>query len=137
MRTDFPVLIVSEDAKYRLKMAELVNRCELRPICCRGLNDARALLARERFAAVFCSELLLEGDASEVVTRAGKSSPVVPVVVVSRLADWNGYLKAIRGGAFDYIGMLDTSDAIVGVLMRALNQSRLLGRPAGAYGEAT
>ena len=48
---------------------------------------------------VFCHETLPDGDFRSVVSVAKPT----PVVVLSRFAEWDHYVAALRAGAFDYI----------------------------------
>jgi DNA-binding NtrC family response regulator len=69
------------------------------PIGCSSCEEAKNLLAQHHFKVVFCGDSLSDGEYAEVV-KAAKS---VPVIVLSRFAEWDSYLPAMAAGAFDYI----------------------------------
>lgn len=80
-------------------VTQIIRKRGIETVCCPCLSDARSFLHAQTFSAVFCSDNLPDGDFSTVI-RAVDSTPVV---VFSRLTDWDGYLEAVRSGAFDYI----------------------------------
>jgi DNA-binding NtrC family response regulator len=55
-------------------------------------------MTTQKFGVVFCHETLLDGDFRGVVSVA----KTTPVVVLSRFAEWDHYLAALRAGAFDF-----------------------------------
>jgi DNA-binding NtrC family response regulator len=131
MPDEFPVLIISGENAYRESVAKTVNRCGLRPVCCSGLNAARELLARLRFSAAFCSDLLPDGHFRDLLEVARKAKPEIPVIVVSRQADWDAYLKALGAGAFDYIAMPDDARETARILIIAVSHSRSFEKTTG------
>jgi DNA-binding NtrC family response regulator len=109
---DLPLLIISGELESRLRFANAAHVRGLRPVCCSSVNDARALLARERFSLALCSEALSDGHYPDVVQAAGGRWPRVPVVVFSRIANWAGFVRAVGAGACDYIALpKDTREA--------------------------
>jgi DNA-binding NtrC family response regulator len=52
---------------------------------------------------VLCSDILSDGDFRAVLREVKKSTVQAPVIVLSRAAAWDSYLKALGAGAFDYI----------------------------------
>ena len=61
------------------------------------------MLLEEAFRVVLCSDILSDGDFRAVLREVKKSTVHVPVIVLSRAAEWDSYLKALGAGAFDYI----------------------------------
>lgn len=102
--------------------------------CC-GLREALSLLARQDFSVVFCNDTLPDGDFRALLRQARKSTADVPVIVLSRLADWDAYLGAIGAGAFDYIAYPPDSAEAERILWAALSESSRLHRPAHAQPE--
>lgn len=99
MLNDKHVLIICAEGESRERVIGTIHKCGLGPVSCSTLDNARSLLARKHFSIVFCSDALPDGDFRAVI-QAAKS---IPVIVLSRLAEWEPYLVAIRAGAFDYI----------------------------------
>ena len=96
-------LVICEQGEDRENIVAALRRCGLSPICCANLGEARILMSQEEFRVVLCSDNLSNGDFREVLREAKKSSIYTPVIVLSRSADWDSYLKALAVGAFDFI----------------------------------
>lgn len=93
------VLIICAEEESRKRIIATTHKCGLGPVTCSTLDDARSLLARQHFTIVFCSHTLPDSDFRGVI-RAARS---IPVIVLSRLAEWEPYLVAINARTFDYI----------------------------------
>jgi DNA-binding NtrC family response regulator len=118
-----PILVVIAEGEQRERIVETIQKCGLRPTCCGGLREALPLLARQNFSAVFCNDTLPDGDFSAIMNEVRRSSADVPVIVFSRLADWDAYLSAIGAGAFDYIACTFSSAETERILWSALRES--------------
>jgi DNA-binding NtrC family response regulator len=94
-------LLISPDTAHRRQLAPLAYRCGLHLMFSTDLRDACALLARERFAVIFCSDQLYGGDVADLLQSLRTAAPETPVIVVSQQAEWPAYLKAMCAGAFD------------------------------------
>lgn len=99
MLNDELVLIICADGESREKVINTIHKCGLSPVSCSTLDDARFLLAQQHFNIVFCSDTLTDGDFRAVIWAARP----IPVIVLSRFAEWEPYLVALNAGAFDYI----------------------------------
>lgn len=127
-----PILIISAEKEQWERIFETVRKCGLRATHCCGLREALSLLARQDFSVVFCDHTLPDGDFRALLGEARKSTADVPVIVLSRLADWDAYLSAIGAGAFDYIACPPDSAETERILWAALSESSRLHRPAHA-----
>ncbi len=90
------------------------------------------MLARQNLSVVFCSDTLPDGDFRAIMNEVRKSSADVPVIVLSRLANWDAYLSAIGAGAFDYIAYPPDTAETERILWAALSESSRLHRSAHA-----
>ena len=97
------VLIVSPDPLYREQTAEISGRLGLQCVCCESLTDARARTEEQSFQFVLCSDDLPDCNLRTAVSVLTTSTGGAPVIVLSHLADWDAYMKALSAGAFDYI----------------------------------
>jgi DNA-binding NtrC family response regulator len=79
----------------------LIGQCGLKPVIATSTSDAVSLLGSEAVLVAFCQDDL-PGDGVKAVLKAAKRV-AVPVVVSSRLADPERYLKSMELGAFDFI----------------------------------
>lgn len=115
-----PVLVVCDDAECSDRMVGAVRKRGLEAISCPTVADARSLLSHRQFSLVFCSDTLSDGEARSVIEGAAS----VPVIVLSRRAEWDAYLDALGHGAFDYIACPPPDSAETERILRlALNRS--------------
>jgi DNA-binding response OmpR family regulator len=113
------VLIICAEGESRKRIVATTHKCGLGPVSCSTLNDARSLLARQHFTVVFCSDTLPDGDFRAVIQTARS----IPIIVLSRLAEWESYLVAINAGAFDYIACPPDPAETERILRFALSES--------------
>ncbi|HMD06818.1 MAG TPA: hypothetical protein VKH63_04740 [Candidatus Acidoferrum sp.] len=93
------VLVISPEKEHHEKISAAMNKCGLSSIRCKKFDEARIFMTTQKFGVVFCHETLPDGDFRGVLSAA----KATPVVVLSRFAEWDHYLAALRAGAFDYI----------------------------------
>jgi DNA-binding NtrC family response regulator len=96
-------LVICNPGDDREKVVAALRKCGLRPICCSSLEEAHTLLCQRAFRVVLCRDNLCDGDFRAVLKEVRKSNARPPVIVLSRTADWDSYLKALGAGAFDEI----------------------------------
>jgi DNA-binding NtrC family response regulator len=92
-------LVISPETEQYEKIKEAMDKCGLSSVCCKKFDEARFFLAKQKFSVVLCHDTLPDGDFRDVVTTVNST----PVVVLSRFAEWDHYIAALRDGAFDYI----------------------------------
>jgi len=97
------VLIVSSDPQQRENTEKIVSRLGLSSVGCASLTDARARIVEQTFQFVLCSDDLPDCTLRTAVRVLTSSTGGVPVIVLSHLADWDAYMRALAAGAFDYI----------------------------------
>lgn len=112
------VLIIDAEGESRERIIATTHKCGLGPVCCSTVDEARSLLARQHFKIVFCNDNLPDGDFRAVI-RTARS---IPVIVLSRLAEWEPYLVAINAGAFDYTACPPDSAEIERILRFATSE---------------
>jgi two-component system, NtrC family, response regulator PilR len=98
-----PVLIICSDSKRGDKAAEIVRDMRMRSASCSSLTEARALIERQRFQLILCDDDLPDCNLHTSLKVLSSATGGVPVIVLSHLADWDAYMKALGAGAFDYI----------------------------------
>lgn len=97
------VLIVSSDSLECESSEKIVGRLGLQLLRCASLTDARGRIDAEKFQFVLCGDDLPDCNLRTAVRVLLSSTGGAPVIVLSHLADWDAYLKALSAGAFDYI----------------------------------
>jgi DNA-binding NtrC family response regulator len=81
-------------------IGEILERCGFEPVLLSTVAELRSCIRKLVISVVICEEVLPDCNYKEVL-RVSRSVGHIPVVVFSRLADWDQYLEAIRLGAFD------------------------------------
>lgn len=122
------VLIVSPDHLQCEKTEEIARRLGLQPDRCASLMDARARIEEHTFRFVLCSDDLPDCNLRTAVRVLASSSGGAPVIVLSHLADWEAYMRALRAGAFDYIACPPDLIETERIMRLALAQNPPLGR---------
>ncbi len=103
MRNTAPVLIVCSEPAQSDKAIEIVRRVGLPYLLSTSLTDARALVERQVFQFVLCDDELPDCNLRTAIRVLSTATGGVPVIVLSHLADWDAYIRALSAGAFDYI----------------------------------
>jgi DNA-binding NtrC family response regulator len=98
-----PVLIVCSESPQREKTADLVRHLGLQCVECPSLTEARALIERQVFSFALCDDDLPDCNFRTAVRVLSSATNGIPVIVLSHLADWDTYMRALNAGAFDYI----------------------------------
>jgi DNA-binding NtrC family response regulator len=96
-------LIVSSDPIQREKIEEIARQLGLPSLSCDSLTDARARIEEQAFQFVLCSDELPDCNLRTAVRVLTSSTGGAPVIVLSHLAEWDAYMRALSAGAFDYI----------------------------------
>jgi DNA-binding NtrC family response regulator len=128
MLNALPVLIVCSDSAHSEKTAEIVRGIGLRPVVCSSLTDARALIEQHAFQLVLCNDDLPDCNLRTSLKVLSSATGGVPVIVLSHLADWDAYMKALSAGAFDYIACPPERIETERIVRLALGQDSRLRR---------
>jgi DNA-binding NtrC family response regulator len=97
------VLLVSCDPLQCERLEKIVRQLGLHYTRCASLTDARGCIEGQIFRFVLCSDDLPDCNLRTAVRVLTSSTGGVPVIVLSHLADWDAYMRALGAGAFDYI----------------------------------
>jgi DNA-binding NtrC family response regulator len=103
MLSSLPVLIICSDSTQGDNAAEIVRNIGLQSVICSSLTDARARIVHQAFQLILCDDNLPDCNLRTSLKVLSSSTAGVPVVVLSHLAEWDAYMKALSAGAFDYI----------------------------------
>jgi hypothetical protein len=87
------VLIVCPENQGRDKTVTTVLNRGLHALACSSCHEAYSLPQRTSFTVLFCTDALDDGSYQEVINMAKP----VPVIVLSRFAEWEPYMAALRG----------------------------------------
>lgn len=128
MNDSCQVLIASADSLNCSMLSEIVDRLGMKAKCCPSLSDARAEIDREPFRVVLCGDDLPDCNLRMAVRVLAAATRGTPIIVVSHLADWDAYVKALDAGAFDYIACPPDSREAERILRLATGLTPPLGR---------
>ena len=117
------VLIVTSDPVQSEKIDAIVRQMGLHSVLCASLTDARARIEEQRFQFVLCGDDLPDCNLRTAVRVLSSSNGDAPVIVLSHLADWDAYMKALGAGAFDYIACPPDSMEAERILRLALEKN--------------
>ena len=131
MLSTFPVLIVCSDSIRADKTAELVCNMGLKSITCGSLTGARTLIEEHTFQLILCADDLPDCNLRTSLKVLSSATGGVPVVVLSHLAEWEAYVKALSAGAFDYIACPPDRVESERILRLALSQNRQVRSASG------
>lgn len=118
-----PVLVVSSEPAQSDKAIEIVRRVGLPCLLSTSLTDARALVERQIFQFVLCADELPDCNLRTAIRVLSAATGGIPVIVLSHLADWDAYIRALSAGAFDYIACPPEPVEAERILRLALEQN--------------
>ena len=124
MLSTLPFLIVCSDPAQADKTAELACNMGLKSITCDSLTGARTLIEEHTFQLILCADDLPDCNLRTSLKVLSCATGGVPVVVLSHLAEWEAYVKALSAGAFDYIACPPDRVETERILRLALGQNR-------------
>jgi DNA-binding NtrC family response regulator len=114
------VLVASPQIEARRALVALLNGEGLGTISVSRAKDCRDVLATHSVQLIFCDIQLTDGTYRDVLATMAAARQEIPVVVTSRLADWNEYGEILRAGGFDLIA----SPCHASDVLRILSQVR-------------
>jgi len=102
--SSFDIMVVSPNLEVQQAFAGVLSLWGLAPIVASSVREAEEIVNRHPVSLVFYSDEFLEDTSMDgFIRRASRPSNKVPVVVVSRLDDWEHFVGLLRRGAFDYV----------------------------------
>jgi DNA-binding NtrC family response regulator len=131
MLSTLPVLIVCSDSTQADKTTKLVCNMGLKSITCGSLTGARTLIEEHTFQLILCADDLPDCNLRTSLKVLSVATGGVPVVVLSHLAEWEAYVKALSAGAFDYIACPPDRVESERILRLALSQNRQVRSASG------
>lgn len=118
-------VIVSADLEAQQALAGLLGTCGLAPITASTVSEVEAILNLDSMFIILCSDELPDGSFKDILRHAARTVSKVPVIVFSRLGDWERYLVVLRSSAFDYVLYPPSRGEIERVVSNALSCVRL------------
>lgn len=125
-------LVICNQEDDRQKVVRSLLKWGLSPICCSTVQESRTQLFQKAFKVILCSDSLSDGDFQTVLTEIKKSLDHPPVIVLSRVDEWDSYLKALGAGAFDTIVCPPNPEETERIIWSALTENILTEKAAQA-----
>jgi DNA-binding NtrC family response regulator len=97
-------VVISQNPEWQQTVAKVLKDCGLDVVFSDTVRESAVTLSNRPVCLTICEETLSDGDFRDVLRQTERSVGSSPVIVISRVADWDRYLEAVRQGAFDYIG---------------------------------
>jgi two-component system C4-dicarboxylate transport response regulator DctD len=119
---DKEILVIASDPETRKALSSILQTQGLKSVQASQLSEGRALLESQPVGMVFCERHLADGTYLDLLPTVQSKAGNVPVVVTSRLADWDEYLEALRHGAVDLIPSPCKKSDVTSALAQALNE---------------
>ena len=113
------ILVVSSELQNRRALVDILNRENWHTICASTVEECKGALAGRNVILVFCDPRLLDGTYRDVLKIIRSLNKDVPLVVTSRLADWDEYFEVLQHGAFDLIASPPQATDAIWVIRRA------------------
>jgi DNA-binding NtrC family response regulator len=120
MHEPIQILIISSELGNQRALVDILHREYWDSICASTVNECQEVLARRNISLVFCDRQLPDGIYRDVLRMIRSLNIDLPLVVTSRLADWNEYFEALQDGAIDVIASPCQPTDAIWVTRRAL-----------------
>jgi DNA-binding NtrC family response regulator len=123
--TSFDIMVVSPNLEVQQAFAGVLALWGLAPIVASSVGEAEEIVNQHPISLIFYSDEFPEDSGMDgFIRRACRPSTKVPVVVVSRLDDWEHFVGFLRRGAFDYVLYPLSEVEIARVVKNALGLSQ-------------
>lgn len=130
------VLVVSSESTNCDALKDIINREGWKLFWTTTVRESREVLAQDNFNLVFSDRGLADGTYRDVLVAMRLLGLCIPMIVTSRLADWDEYLEAVHDGAFDLIASPSRPADLVRAISqvtRPLSTATALPRTVGPY----
>jgi DNA-binding NtrC family response regulator len=131
------VLVATVDSDIASSMRELLQLFPLKTIWAKGVDEVRAVLAKESVAACFCGFWLVDGTYRDVVRHLKRQVVEIPAIIVCAPAcphEYRDYLAALNIRAFDFICHPYRKTDMERILRTALSERNQFVRPQNPIG---
>jgi DNA-binding NtrC family response regulator len=116
-------LILTGDEKASSSLPGLVQQCGLEPLSLSTMAALRSCRLNSRISLLLCEERLPDGTFRDALGFLRGMAQPIPVIVFSRIAEWENYLEAMRQGAYDCLRYPFRTGELQWIIGRMLQQS--------------
>jgi len=119
------ILLVDDDRQVRNAGKQTLDLAGFQVVCCDSAEQALKLLNRDCGALI--TDVRMAGmDGFALMEKALQMDPDLPVIMITGHGDVSMAVRAIRGGAYDFIEKPYPSEILVDCVRRALERRRLV-----------
>lgn len=122
------VLIIDDEEKLRALLSRIIRLEGFAVLEADSLKAAGRLLEKEDIDVVLCDVKLPDGNGVDFVSELRRLHPSIEVILLTAYGNIADGVKAMKGGAFDYITKGDDNDKIIPLLARAFEKVQLQKR---------
>jgi DNA-binding NtrC family response regulator len=116
-------LILTGDEEASSSLPGLIQQCGSEPLSLGTIAALRSCHPNSRISLLLCEERLSDGTFRDALGFLRGMAQPVPVIVFSRIAEWENYLEATRHGAYDCFRYPFRTGELQLILGRMLQQS--------------
>jgi DNA-binding NtrC family response regulator len=118
MHEPIQILVISS-LENRRALLDILNQQGWDTICASTVKECQEGFAGRNVTLVFCDQRLADGTYRDVLRIIRSLNKDLPLVVTSRLADWDEYSEVLQHGAFDLIASPCQPSDVIWVTLRA------------------
>ncbi len=120
------ILVVDDERNMRETLQHILNEEGYRVLTASSGDDALRQLAQQEVHLMLIDARMPGIDGFELLDRARKNYPDIPVVMITAYATPKLAVRAIKGGAHDYIAKPFEPEELLSTLDHALSHQQLL-----------
>src|SRR5262249_23623993 len=119
-------LVASSNSEVRETLTHILSCHGVESVVCFTAAGGEGILFRQPVSLGFCQGRLPDGSFRDVLGEVKRSAKLVPVIVVSRLGDWDKCLEALRLGVYDYVAFPFQRAEVESIINHALSTRSVL-----------
>ncbi len=116
------VLIVEDKESMAVMLARTLESEGFSVRSAPSIKDGLDALSHENISAVITDLKLPDGDGMKIVKTVREGFPFIPVIVMTAFGSIEIAVKAIKGGAYDFVTKPFDPDHLIFILKRALEE---------------
>lgn len=121
------ILVVDDNPSILKLFSRLLAQDPFNVLTAGAIGEAKELLARQQFDVIFMDLFLPDGNGMDLLHSVRKSSPDLPVVVMTGQATIELAVEAMKAGAFDFlVKPFEHMDLVSLTAKRAITQKKVI-----------
>jgi DNA-binding NtrC family response regulator len=123
------VLVVDHETSVRRSVARDLMACDIEALTAEDAESALRLLETGRVDVMLLDLTMPATAAIHLLNSARRGHPTLPIIAITGVADTDAALRAMRGGAYDFIVKpWPCSETVLIAVVKAIEHRRLLDR---------